>query len=59
MTFFGRDPVQRVQGLRIEEESRRRDEETKNRLAHSQHLDVRQRSRLGDLVAKIRRAVGR
>lgn len=59
MVWFKND-LHRLQGLRIEEESRRRDEETEQRLAHSQPSDMPpRRSLLGDFVATIRRAVRR
>lgn len=61
MTFSGgRDDMQRVRGLRIEEESRRREQETQARLAHGQRLETTpQPSWLGDFVARVRRAVRR
>ena len=57
---YGRNDMQRINGLRIEEESRRRDEETQAQIAHGDKFDAgRRMSRFDALVAKVQRAVRR
>ena len=57
---FGKNDMQRVQGLRIEEESRRREEELDARLTLGQSYDMTpRRSRLGTFVARVRNALRR
>jgi hypothetical protein len=57
---FGRNDMQRVNGLRIEEESRRKDEEVQNRLATQARFDgAPPPGRLSSFVSRIRRAARR
>lgn len=54
----GRNDMQRVNGLRIEEESRRKNEETEARRGRGDDFDSDPRpSRFGAVLARIRRVV--
>jgi len=56
----GRNDMQRVNGLRIEEESRRRDEETAAQRGPREDFDSDRRpNRFGAFVSRIQRAVRR
>jgi hypothetical protein len=57
MTFNSRNEMQRISGFRIEEEARRREEETQMRPAHSGNGDIpRRASRFDGYIARIRQA---
>ena len=57
---FGKNDMQRINGLRIEEEDRRRAEETQARLAHGRRGEIaEERNRLGKFFARLRSAFRR
>lgn len=56
---IGRNDMQRVQGLRIEEESRRKNEETEASLRRGDFDSVVRPGRLSAIVGRLRRAVRR
>ena len=55
--MVGRNDMQRVQGLRVEEESRRKNEETEAGLRQADFDSAPRPSRLGSVLGKIQRAV--
>jgi hypothetical protein len=57
---FGRNDMQRVNGLRIEEESRRKNEETETRLGRGVDFDTERRmGRANSILTRIRRSIHR